>query len=143
MWQKHKTSILLAISFLFVLSAFWLLPQLAFVVFIALLIDLLLHPLVDHLHRVRYIPRSIGAALSLILSSLRKDDEVLLLAGVANPSPFIEEMKKHSQNVNVMSFGDHHDFKKKDVKKISTSFGAEIEERRVGKECRSRWSPYH
>lgn len=65
MWQKHKTSILLAISFLFVLSAFWLLPQLAFVVFIALLIDLLLHPLVDHLHRVRYIPRSIGAALSL------------------------------------------------------------------------------
>ena len=66
MWQKHQTSILLAISFLFVLSAFWLLPQLAFVVFIALLIDLLLHPLVDHLHRVRYIPRSIGAALGLL-----------------------------------------------------------------------------
>ena len=56
------------------------------------------------------------------LSSLRKDDEVLLLTGVANPSPLIEEMKKHSQNVNVMSFGDHHDFKKKDVKKISASF---------------------
>ncbi|MGP1365979.1 MAG: AI-2E family transporter [Schwartzia sp. (in: firmicutes)] len=66
MWQKHQTSILLAISFLFVLSAFWLLPQLAFVVFIALLIDLLLHPLVDHLHRVRYIPRSVGAALGLL-----------------------------------------------------------------------------
>ncbi|MGP1470546.1 MAG: AI-2E family transporter [Schwartzia sp. (in: firmicutes)] len=66
MWQKHQTSILLAISFLFVLSAFWLLPQLAFVVFIALLIDLLLHPLVDHLYRVRYIPRSAGAALSLL-----------------------------------------------------------------------------
>ena len=42
------------------------------------------------------------------LSSLRKDDEVLLLTGVANPSPLIEEMKKHSQ--------------KKDVKKISASF---------------------
>lgn len=67
MWQKHQTSILLAISFLFVLSAFWLLPQLAFVVFIALLIDLLLHPLVDRLHRIRYIPRSIGAALSLLV----------------------------------------------------------------------------
>lgn len=66
MWTKNKTSILLAISFLIVLSAFWLLPQLAFVVFIALLIDLLLHPLVDHLHRIRYIPRPVGAALSLI-----------------------------------------------------------------------------
>ena len=65
MWEKNKTSICLAVSFILALSAFWLLPQLAFVVFIALLIDLLLHPLVDHLHQVRYIPRSVGAALSL------------------------------------------------------------------------------
>ena len=65
MWEKNKTSICLAVSFILALSAFWLLPQLAFVVFIALLIDLLLHPLVDHLHQVRYIPRPVGAALSL------------------------------------------------------------------------------
>ncbi len=56
------------------------------------------------------------------LNSLRKEDEVLLLTGVANPAPLIEEMKKYSQNIKVMSFGDHHDFKKNDVKKISTSF---------------------
>ena len=27
--------------------------------------------------------------------------------------------------------------------KNALMWGAEIEERRVGKECRSRWSPYH
>ena len=26
---------------------------------------------------------------------------------------------------------------------VSTFFGYRSEERRVGKECRSRWSPYH
>lgn len=66
MWKEHLTSISIAISFLLILSAFWLLPQLAFVVFFALLIDLLLHPLVDHLQKMRYVPRSVASALSLL-----------------------------------------------------------------------------
>ena len=37
MWATHKTSILLGVSFIVLLGSFWLLPQLAFVVFIALL----------------------------------------------------------------------------------------------------------
>ncbi|MDO4703466.1 tetraacyldisaccharide 4'-kinase [Tannerella sp.] len=61
------------------------------------------------------------ACCARTLSSLRKDEEILLLTGVANPAPLIEEMKKFSQKVKVMSFGDHHDFKKNDVKKISAS----------------------
>ena len=44
----------------------------------------------------------------------------------------------------VVSFSDKKDFKEVDWK----SMGVELvidrsEERRVGKECRSRWSPYH
>ncbi|MBQ7515977.1 MAG: AI-2E family transporter [Schwartzia sp.] len=66
MWTEHRTSIFIALSFLLILSAFWLLPDLAFVVFIALLIDLLLHPLVDRLHRIRSMPRSLAAAISLL-----------------------------------------------------------------------------
>ncbi len=67
MWTEHRTSLLIALSFLVILSAFWLLPDLAFVVFIALLIDLLLHPLVDRLHRIRSMPRSLAAAISLFV----------------------------------------------------------------------------
>ena len=36
-------------------------------------------------------------------------------------------------------FYDYEDCKEE----IASNVGAEIEERRVGKECRSRWSPYH
>ena len=67
MWATHKTSILLGVSFVILLGSFWLLPQLAFVVFIALLLHLLLCPMVDYLHRRRMIPRGIAAALTLIL----------------------------------------------------------------------------
>ncbi len=66
MWTEHRTSILIALSFIFILSAFWLLPDLAFVVFIALLIDLLLHPLVDRLHKNQRMPRSMASAVSLL-----------------------------------------------------------------------------
>ncbi len=67
MWATHKTSILLGISFLLLLGCFWLLPQLAFVVFISLLLHLLLCPMVDYIHRHRMIPRSLAAALTLLL----------------------------------------------------------------------------
>lgn len=66
MWANHRTSILIGASFCFVLGSFWLLPQLAFVTFFALLLDLLLHPMVDHLHRVRHAPRGVASALTLI-----------------------------------------------------------------------------
>ena len=31
----------------------------------------------------------------------------------------------------------------KKIKQVAESIGIRSEERRVGKECRSRWSPYH
>ena len=66
MWEKHQTSIIIAISFIITLASFWLLPQLAFVIFIALLLHLLLHPLVNRLRRIRSIPRGIAAAATLV-----------------------------------------------------------------------------
>ena len=35
------------------------------------------------------------------------------------------------------------EFRKKFAKEIRIAFESRSEERRVGKECRSRWSPYH
>ncbi|MDR1407235.1 MAG: tetraacyldisaccharide 4'-kinase [Tannerella sp.] len=54
----------------------------------------------------------------LSLDEIRKEDEILLLTGIANPRPLIEKMKKCSDKVTAMSFPDHHDYTKKDVRKI-------------------------
>jgi tetraacyldisaccharide 4'-kinase len=52
------------------------------------------------------------------LDDLRKDDEMVLLTGIATPAPLIEEVKKRSDRVSVLSFADHHVFQKQDIRKI-------------------------
>lgn len=62
--KKYRTSILLAISFSVLLSTFWFMPQLAFIIFISLLLQLLLLPVVDRL--ATKMPRSLAAGLVLL-----------------------------------------------------------------------------
>jgi len=62
--RPYRTSIILAIAFTLVLSTFWLLPQLAFIVFISLLLQLLLCPLVDWL--APHTGRGLAAACVLL-----------------------------------------------------------------------------
>ena len=62
--KKYRTSILLALTFTVLLSAFWYLPQLAFIIFISLLMQLLLLPITDRL--ARKIPRTLSAGLVLL-----------------------------------------------------------------------------
>jgi tetraacyldisaccharide 4'-kinase len=57
---------------------------------------------------------------TLKLEHIRKDDEILLLTGIANPKPLIEKMIAYSDKVKAISFPDHHDYTKKDIQKIST-----------------------
>lgn len=54
------------------------------------------------------------------LSSIKKEEEVLLLTGIANPTLLINEVKKYSDHVKVMSYPDHHAFTRKDIKKIKS-----------------------
>ena len=46
---------------------------------------------------------------------IQKEDEILLITGIANPALLIEKMKKYSDKVSVMSFKDHHEFKKNNI----------------------------
>ena len=94
MWATHKTSLLLAASFVMLLGSFWLLPQLAFVVFIALLLHLLLCPMVDYLHRFRKFPRSLAAAVTLILFLIA----VTILFAVLS-TPLARSAQKFSQDL--------------------------------------------
>lgn len=57
-------------------------------------------------------------SVSRTLQSIKKDEKVLLITGIANPALFIEEVKKYTDHVSVLSFPDHHDFTEKDMCKI-------------------------
>ena len=56
----------------------------------------------------------------LQLNNIRKDDDITLVTGIANPTPLIEEIQKYSDKVNVISFPDHHAFTQNDFKKIES-----------------------
>lgn len=63
--KPYRTSILLVITFSLLLSTFWLMPQLAFIIFISLLLQLLLTPLVNRLNTK--LPRAMAAGLVLFV----------------------------------------------------------------------------
>lgn len=59
--RDYRTSILLGITFTILLSTFWYMPQLAFIIFISLLLQLLLLPPVNYLNKK--LPRSLAAGI--------------------------------------------------------------------------------
>ncbi len=60
-----------------------------------------------------------------------KEDEVLLISGIAVPLPFISEAEKYSDKVLPVIFPDHHTFSKSDFKKLDTSFKKMTSARRL------------
>lgn len=48
--------------------------------------------------------------------------EIVLITGIANPAPLLEYLKKNKINFHHLKYPDHHDFSKKDVKEINTTF---------------------
>jgi tetraacyldisaccharide 4'-kinase len=61
-------------------------------------------------------------ALPLVKRDIRKNDDVLIISGIANPADFIQEIKKYSSKVQAVTFSDHHDFTEKDIEKINAIF---------------------
>ena len=51
-----------------------------------------------------------------------KNKEILLIAGIANPKPFIDEAKQLSLQIQTAIFPDHHLFNKGDFKKLDTTY---------------------
>lgn len=56
------------------------------------------------------------------LETIRPDEHVLVISGIAEPRPMIEEIQKNCPNVTHLSFGDHHDFTADDIELINTTF---------------------
>ena len=54
--------------------------------------------------------------------TLGRNDQVLLVTGIAAPKPLLQEVQAQAQAVKLLAFGDHHPFHKKDLQAIERQF---------------------
>lgn len=52
------------------------------------------------------------------------DEHVLVVSGIANPTPLLDEIGKHTHHVHHLSYSDHHHFTAKDISDIQTAFNS-------------------
>lgn len=53
---------------------------------------------------------------------IRKEDDVLVISGIASPAPLLQEVHKYSAKVNPITFPDHHAFTQKNIEHIDREF---------------------
>jgi len=51
-------------------------------------------------------------------SILNSQFSILLITGIANPTPLVHYLKSQYENIHFLHFPDHHSFSKKDIEKI-------------------------
>ena len=54
--------------------------------------------------------------------ALKGDEQVLLVTGIASPAPLLREVETRAASVQLLEFGDHHDFSRKDLQAIDREF---------------------
>lgn len=56
------------------------------------------------------------------LESIHRNEQVLLITGIAAPATLIEKLHTYTPHVEVCQYSDHHDFSNKDLKEIADRF---------------------
>ncbi len=56
------------------------------------------------------------------LEEINIETQVLILTGIANPNPLLNEIKKHTQHIKHHKYPDHHLFSKKNILKLVADF---------------------
>ena len=127
---NYRTSIILAVTFTILLSTFWFYQDFAFIVFLSLLLQLLLKPVVDFME-ARRMPRSVASAIAIIAF-------ILVLAALASiisrsvlPSfqRFVAELPTIGQSLQQLPIFSDTDFIKDEFVNILDrlrSVGAEL-----------------
>lgn len=59
-----------------------------------------------------------------MLSTLTPGVSILAVSGVANPRPFIKQLRTSRAKVKLRRFSDHHNFSESDIQKIASEFNA-------------------
>ena len=127
---NYRTSIILAVTFTLLLSMFWFYQDFAFIIFLSLLLQLLLKPVVDFME-VRRMPRAVASAIAIIAF-------ILVLAALASiisrsvlPSfqRFVAELPTIGQSLQQLPIFSDTDFIKDEFVNILDrlrSVGAEL-----------------
>lgn len=61
----------------------------------------------------------------------KKDSTVVLVTGIANPSPLIKQLKEEVKTVIVLSYSDHHNYSSSDIAQICKTFEEIKDENKV------------
>ena len=65
------------------------------------------------------------------LSSLSKDDNILLFTGIASPKQIIRDLEAYTSTIESLSFPDHHFFNKEDVDLLTKRFQSMPGEKKI------------
>ena len=63
-------------------------------------------------------PKAVYTTAEISWQSISNDTPVLIIAGIANPTPLLQEVQKHCHKVQLMEFRDHHGFTDADIRHI-------------------------
>lgn len=90
----------------------------------------------QHLYFTRVIYKDIQPVFPEIAPKrtwrkIKKEDEILLISGIASPTLFIKEAQKHSDKVAIASFPDHHTFSRQDFKKLNAQYEEMASENKI------------
>ena len=111
MLTNYRTSIILAVTFTILLSTFWFYQDFAFIVFLSLLLQLLLKPVVDFME-VRRMPRAVASAIAIIAFILVLLALVSIISRSVLPSfqRFVAELPTIGQSLQQLPFLSDTDF---------------------------------
>ena len=128
LWN-YRTSIILAIAVTLLLSTFWFFQDLAFIIFLSLLLHLLLKPVVDFMEQ-KNKPRSIAAIFALFCFVLAVVAAITLLSHSVVPSlqRFVTELPNISASVQQLPLFSESVFVQNELSNLLDrlrSFGAE------------------
>lgn len=56
---------------------------------------------------------------------------VLLVSGIGNPAPLIARVKSHAGNMDALTFPDHHEYKKRDIRDIILRFDSMNDKKKI------------
>ena len=65
------------------------------------------------------------------LAEIPAETSVLLLTGIASPQQMIDDLEPHCKSITPLTFGDHHYYKAKDIRRINEAFEALPEPRMI------------
>lgn len=56
------------------------------------------------------------------INTIRQNENILLLTGIASPKQMIVDLKAYTKNITALTFSDHHNFTDSDIQQINETF---------------------